>query len=91
MKVALEPGEAVIPLNRLPCSHRQAEPVVLSTGELVACVCIACLAALSADWIDNQRERAVRIAYCDHGDQIEITQFGQAVRQYLCNGCGELK
>jgi hypothetical protein len=33
-----------------PCRHRVAEPVVLLTGEVVAAVCVDCLAALPPSW-----------------------------------------
>lgn len=32
------------------CSHAKAAPVVLSTGEVVAAVCEACLMRLPASW-----------------------------------------
>jgi hypothetical protein len=72
------------------CAHRQAEPVVLSTGEVVASVCIECYAPLSADYIDSQRERAERTAFCEHDEKAEITMFGEAKRSYICIDCGTM-
>lgn len=71
-----------------PCAHRQAEPVVLSTGEAVACVCTTCLAPLSATWIDDQRRRAEITAYCAHEDLVDITGFGKVEREIICATCG---
>lgn len=72
------------------CAHQQAEPVVLSTGETVACVCIACLGSLSANWVDDQRHRAEIAAHCAHDNLIDITAFGQVETDHLCNGCGAM-
>lgn len=33
-----------------PCRHPEAEPVVLLTGEIVAAVCVTCLAELPPSW-----------------------------------------
>lgn len=85
--VLLEPGEDIV---RPHCAHQQAEPVVLSTGETVACVCITCLAPLTATWIDNQRHRAEITAHCAHDNLIDITAFGQVETDHLCNGCGAM-
>lgn len=70
------------------CTHRQAEPVILSTGEVVACVCIDCFGSLPADRIDDQHERAEREAFCEHPDTVELTTFGSAKRSYTCIDCG---
>jgi hypothetical protein len=60
------------------CAHTDTEPVELVTGEVVAAVCVDCLAALPAAWLD-----------CDHDAPIDITCFGQRPgSQLLCNGCG---
>lgn len=59
------------------CTHDQAEPVVLSTGEVVACVCVACIEALPADWIANQYRRAEREAWCTHENWVADIRFGQ--------------
>ena len=40
------------------CAHRQAEPVILCTGELVACVCVECFEPLPARWVETQRRKA---------------------------------
>lgn len=37
------------------CPHRQSEPVTLSTGELVACICVKCYRQLPADWITSEQ------------------------------------
>lgn len=36
--------------NMSACRHEVTEPVVLSTGELVAAVCTTCLAELPKSW-----------------------------------------
>lgn len=84
----LEPGERLV---KSPCRHQQAEPVILSTGETVACVCIACLGPLSADWIDKQRATAEARAFCAHdpADQVEIVAFGDQLIRVLCAECGD--
>lgn len=81
------------PYHRRPqrvsgCAHQQAEPVILSTGELVACVCINCYAQLPDTYIVTQRTRAEREAHCQHADLVEMTKLGQAERSYLCVECG---
>ena len=86
-RLLLEPGEEIV---KPRCTHQQAEPVVLSTGETVACVCIICLSALSADWVTNQRRRAEQTAHCAHDDLIELGMFGQhpADADRICRDCG---
>lgn len=71
------------------CPHAQAEPVVLCTGELVACVCITCLDKLPAHWISRQREHAELVAYCTHEDLDEIREIGKLRPDYHCASCGE--
>lgn len=70
------------------CQHPQAEPVILSTGELVACVCIGCFGPLPADYIERQAETAHLKAYCVHEDSVEITAFGSRDRTHACRVCG---
>ena len=73
------------------CAHQQAEPVVLSSGETVACVCIACIQPLAADWITNQRMTAERVARCKHDDLIDITGFGKLPgSDRICAECGAM-
>lgn len=55
------------------CRHQQAEPVVLSTGELVACVCIWCWEQLPPGYIAGQIELCLKQAYCPHGTFITIS------------------
>lgn len=88
--IVLGPGESVIPFKPQgsSCSHRQAEPVVLFTGETVACVCILCMEQLPSDWIDMQRWRAETEARCSHEDLAEITRFDSPHREYTCLTCG---
>jgi hypothetical protein len=81
-------GMPLMPSPRSSCPHSQAEPVVLSTGELVACVCIACLCALPFDWIQDQRTRAERHARCEHDDEVDITAFGKVLTMLVCTICG---
>lgn len=72
------------------CPHRQAETVELCTGEVVACICIACLDRLPAGWIDQQRERAEREARCDHRELMMRLQMGVGVALHpkVCGECG---
>lgn len=35
------------------CQHEQAEPVELSTGEVVAAVCPSCWRSLPAEWVGS--------------------------------------
>jgi hypothetical protein len=70
------------------CRHPQAEPVILSTGELVACVCIGCYQQLPAEYIDWQRDRSNLEAYCPHRDKVEVTGFNKADREFICRACG---
>lgn len=70
------------------CRHRQSEPVILSTGEQVACICISCFASLPAGWIEGQRVRAYREAHCEH-EWIDVSTFGQLPGSHrICGLCG---
>lgn len=71
------------------CRHQQAEPVVLITGETVACVCIRCLERLSAEYIDQQYDRAYQIATCPHNDTVDVAAYGGFPRTVWCAECGE--
>jgi hypothetical protein len=75
--------------NKAVCLHRQAEPVILNTGEQVASVCIECLAPLSADHIEKQRAKAEIAAYCRHEDRISIRSLGEALNTEICMLCSE--
>jgi len=72
------------------CPHQQAETVELCTGEVVACVCIACLDRLPANWIDQQRDRAEREARCDHRALMARLRMGVGVALHpkVCGECG---
>lgn len=70
------------------CVHLQAEPVALSTGEQVACICIGCHQQLPAGYIEDQATKAHREAYCTHEDSLEVTRFGSPDRTYACGDCG---
>lgn len=73
------------------CVHRQAEPVVLSNGEHVACICIKCWDQLPDTYIAGQRAKAEREAYCTHEDTMDFTQFGQIPgSQIQCVRCGAM-
>jgi hypothetical protein len=48
------------------CPHQRAEPVILCTGEQVACICTRCYRQLPETWILDQRARTEREAYCQH-------------------------
>lgn len=81
------PSNMISPESR--CPHRQAEPVVLTTGETVACLCVVCLEALPADYVDRQRDTAHAIAVCLHEDTAEITTWGSPAYGYeICTACG---
>jgi hypothetical protein len=73
----------------MTCQHPQAEPVVLITGETVACVCISCMAQLRPDYIEDQHEAAYRRAYCEHGEQVEIRSFDRWLATPICTECGD--
>lgn len=73
-------AEATLHQDLRRCQHPQAEPVIPTTGELVACVCIGCYEQLSADYIEQQAERAHLAAYCRHSG----TRFVQST----CSECG---
>jgi hypothetical protein len=71
------------------CLHRQAEPVILSTDEHVACVCITCYRQLPPTWILDQRARAEHEAYCKHDQTVDVTPFGKVPgSEVTCLGCG---
>lgn len=84
-------AEATLAADLRRCRHPQAEPVILSTGELVACVCIGCYHQLPADYIGGQVEQAQREAYCTHDDEVDITGFGQVEHTHTCTGCGRIR
>ena len=69
------------------CAHRQAEPVVLTTGEHVACVCVECYFPLPEVWIKRQREQAEREAYCEHEDEISLRALGDRYDTLMCSRC----
>ncbi len=62
---------------RQPCAHRDAVPVTLNTGELVAALCPSCDAQLPARWLG-----------CSHENAIDTPMLGQRPGQFLCNDCG---
>lgn len=72
------------------CRHPQAEPVILSTGEQVASVCIGCYHQLPAEYIHGQAEKAHREAYCTHDNEVDITGFGQVEATTTCIKCGRI-
>lgn len=49
---------ATFEVDLMRCRHPQAEPVILTTGELVACVCIGCYQPLPAGYIEDQAKQA---------------------------------
>lgn len=74
------------------CAHRQAEPVILSTGEVVACVCVACYAQLPARYIRDQYDKALLYAYCKHKDRVDLAELGKEPVNWdqICQGCGQI-
>jgi hypothetical protein len=85
------PVKPALPIGS-KCGHQQAEPVVLLTGEIIATICIECLIALPADYIDRQRITAERKARCahEHVDEIVTRNFADhyVVRYRTCADCG---
>jgi hypothetical protein len=69
------------------CAHRQADWVTLSTGEVVATVCVECLAALPADYIARQVARAEREAFCEHSETTELTTLSDPTPVIVCRAC----
>lgn len=69
------------------CPHLRAEPVILSTGEQVACVCASCLRQLPREWISNQRDRAHREAFCKHEEWLEMPELGRLAVDAQCRAC----
>jgi hypothetical protein len=72
----------------MDCWHEQAEQVVLSTGETVACVCTGCLEALPANYVARQYELAYRVAYCPHDDIVEAGSWEDPGLVRICTSCG---
>jgi hypothetical protein len=74
-----------------PCVHQQAEPVILTTGERVACVCISCYAQLDRSYIEWQRKHAEIVAHCKHASQVDLAELGKPPSQWdrICTECGE--
>lgn len=58
------------------CGHKDAEPVRLSTGEIVAALCPACDERLSARFLD-----------CEHPQPIDCTALGDPEPRFFCSGC----
>lgn len=73
------------------CRHPQAEPVILTTGELVACVCIGCYQQLAAEYIERQAEQAQREAYCTHEHELSLRSWGQPSDSLICSYCGRIR
>jgi len=71
-------------------THRQAAYVALfPTGEIVACICLKCHDQLPANFIAHQREDAMREAYCQHADTLDLESLaGYPHVERLCVGCG---
>lgn len=59
------------------CAHRDALPVTLSTGELVAALCPSCDVQLPGKFLG-----------CPHPESIALPEMGQWRCWYLCNDCG---
>lgn len=75
-------AEATFVADLKRCRHPQAEPVILTTGELVACVCIGCYHQLPADYIAFQ---------CDHSETMAYADFDRvpAGSRFRCVECGD--
>jgi hypothetical protein len=70
------------------CRHPQADTVVLSTGEVAACVCVGCFAELPADYIDRQLQAAHLQATCSHEDAEYVMTAGSAIPvRKFCTEC----
>lgn len=68
------------------CRHQQAEPVVLCTGELVACVCCLCWEQLPPDYIERQVALCLNQAYCPHGTVITMS-VTEGMSWKYCSDC----
>lgn len=77
----------------MTCAHTQAHEVIISGGEVVACVCanVDCLQQLPPIYIAVQVERAWRVAHCRHGSWIELTELSKAESDYICMTCGVIE
>lgn len=75
------------------CAHPQAEPVILSTGEQVACICLNpdCYQQLPADYITTQRDIAELRACCEHENRIDLIELGTVDWDQICQDCGEIR
>lgn len=70
------------------CRHQQADTVKLSTGEIVACVCIECYVRLVPGYIERQCEEAHRRAFCGHNETFEIRDMAQPnALKKICQDC----
>lgn len=59
------------------CPHDVAEPVVLSTGELVAAVCAACLQELPKEWGCSECEWAEVRLLCRAQPELRLARSCQ--------------
>lgn len=73
------------------CPHQQAEPVKLSSGELVACICISCFEQLPMAFIQRQKTDAMREAFCKHETRVELVELGSLDVEAMCIGCGQIE
>ena len=61
--------------------------MILSTGELVACVCIECFTPLEMGYIIQQRRETERAAYCKHQDRVTLSSWGSELETEVCTEC----
>lgn len=90
MTTAADAGERLSVIMAMAgggCRHLRAEPVILCTGEQVACVCVSCFRQLPRDWISNQRDHAHREAFCQHEEWLEMPELGRLAVDAQCRAC----
>lgn len=61
--------------------------MILSTGELVACVCIECFQPLASGYIAKQQRDAAVAAYCKHEFRTRIQSWGREIDFEQCMEC----
>ena len=84
-------AEATLARDLRRCHHPQARPVILSTGELVACVCIGCFSPLPADYVERQAEAAHRESYCTHDYEANLRSWNEPYDTLWCTSCGRTR
>ncbi len=74
------------PVAEKRCMHKQAGLVMTDSGD-VDYLCVTCLVPLPDDYIDRQRNRAARKAFCTHEDFVFLSGPDGWPRR-MCIRCG---